>query len=376
MHSIWEQRSFLARPDLAVVGAGLVGLFAALHAKRLHPGWKVVVLERGPHPSGASVRNAGFACFGSPSELLADIAAEGEATALRRVEERWKGLLELRAELGDAAIGFEPSGGHEIYGVNDPLYNQVAEGFDRLNVLLADITGPGTYRWLPDGPARFGLALTSHIVRTDLEGPVDTGRLMRSLLAKVSEAGVEMHFGQDVQRLENADDGVDLVLANGHTLNARQVLVATNGYARQLLPALDIEPARGQVLLTEPVPGLKLKGTFHANEGYFYFRDYEGRVLLGGGRHLDKAGERTWDDGTTPLIMGSLEDLLRTTILPDQNVAIVHRWSGVMGFRAKGKEPLVARVAPNVLVAAGLSGMGVAIGVRVARRAVGLIVHP
>jgi len=373
VHSIWEQRSFLARPDLAVVGAGLVGLFAALHAKRLHPGWKVVVLERGPHPSGASVRNAGFACFGSPSELLADIADEGEAAALHRVEERWKGLLELRAELGDAAIGFEPSGGHEIYGVNDPLYNQVAEGFDRLNVLLADITGPGTYRWLPGGPARFGLARTAHLVRTDLEGPVDTGRLMRSLLAKVSEAGVDVHFGQDVQRLENAADGVDLVLADGTALRTRQVLVATNGYVRQLLPDLDIEPARGQVLLTEPVPGLKLKGTFHAHEGYFYFRDYEGRVLLGGGRHLDRAVERTWKDGNTPLIMEALENLLRATILPDQNVAIAHHWSGVMGFRTQGKEPLVARVAPNVVVAAGLSGMGVAIGVRVARRAVRLI---
>ncbi|MBK8338518.1 MAG: FAD-binding oxidoreductase [Flavobacteriales bacterium] len=375
MYSIWEQRSFLARPDLAVVGAGLVGLFAALHAKRLHPGWKVVVLERGPHPSGASVRNAGFACFGSPSELLADIAAEGEAAALHRVEERWKGLLELRADMGDAAIGFEPSGGHEIYGVDDPLYNRVAEGFDRLNGLLAEITGPKTFRWLPDGPARFGLARTAHMVRTDLEGPVDTGRMMRSLLAKVSEAGVEVHFGQDLQRLENAAEGVDLVLGGGHTLRARQVLVATNGYVRQLLPDLDVEPARGQVLLTEPVSGLKLKGTFHAQEGYFYFRDFDGRVLLGGGRHLDKAGERTWEDGTTPRIMEALEDLLRTTILPNQNVAIAHRWSGVMGFRAQGKEPLVARIAPSVVVAAGLSGMGVAIGVRVARRAVGLVLR-
>lgn len=373
MHSIWEQRSFLTRPDLAVVGAGLVGLFAALHAKRLHAGWKVVVLERGPHPSGASVRNAGFACFGSPSELLADIADEGEAAALHRVEERWKGLLELRAELGDAAVGFEPSGGHEIYGVNDPLYNRVAEGFDRLNGLLADITGPRTFRWLPDGPARFGLARTAPMVRSELEGPVDTGRLMRSLLAKVCETGVDVHFGQDVQRLENVADGVDLVLAGGTALRTRQVLVATNGYVRQLLPDLDIAPARGQVLLTEPVPGLKLKGTFHAHEGYFYFRDYEGRVLLGGGRHLDKAGERTWEDGTTPKIMGALEELLRTTILPGQNVAIAQRWSGTMGFRTHGKQPLVACVAPNVVVAAGLSGMGVAIGVRVARRAVGLI---
>ena len=268
MRSIWQQRDFRApttgqnngggHAEVVIVGAGMVGVFTAVHHKRANPRHRVVVLERGLIPDGATVRNAGFACFGSPSELLADIAKEGEAAALARVEERWCGLQELRGELGDDRIGFEPTGGYELFAAGEALYNLVAEGFDRLNVLLADITGPGTYRWLPGGPARFGLARTAHLVRTDLEGPVDTGRLMRSLLAKVSEAGVDVHFGQDVQRLENAADGVDLVLADGTAHRTRQVLVATNGYVRQLLPDLDIEPARGQVLLTEPVPGLKL----------------------------------------------------------------------------------------------------------------------
>ena len=44
-----------------------------------------------------------------------------------------------------------------------------------------------------------------------------------------------------------------------------------------------------------------------------------------------------------------------------------------MGFRERGKTPLVARVAPGVVAAVGLSGMGVAIGVRVARQAVDLL---
>ena len=59
---------------MAVIGGGIVGLFTALFHKRAHPSHHVVVLEKGAFPSGASVRNAGFACFGSPSELLADIA--------------------------------------------------------------------------------------------------------------------------------------------------------------------------------------------------------------------------------------------------------------------------------------------------------------
>ena len=88
---------------------------------------------RGPYPSGASVKNAGFACFGSPSELLADIEKEGLDMALARVEMRWEGLLNLRAELGDYQIGFEPTGGHEVYRTHDALYTRVLEKFDALN---------------------------------------------------------------------------------------------------------------------------------------------------------------------------------------------------------------------------------------------------
>ncbi len=115
MLSIWQHTSFHADPHLTVIGGGLVGLFTALRYKRVHPDHRVLVLERGPFPSGASVKNAGYACFGSPSELLADLDREGEMAMLARVHERYQGLLELRAVLGDATIGFEPTGGHELY---------------------------------------------------------------------------------------------------------------------------------------------------------------------------------------------------------------------------------------------------------------------
>lgn len=373
MQSIWEQRSFGQPVDLTVVGAGLVGLWAAVHARRRWPQRRVLVVERGPHPSGASVRNAGFACFGSPSELLADLEAEGPDATLARVAERWQGLLELRMELGDAAIGYEPTGGHEVYAADDPLYTRVAEGFDRLNDLLRPITGPGTFHWLRDGADRFGLAPGTRVARTDREGPVDSGRLMQALLQLARQHGVEVRWDLPVERLEPAAHGVDLVTAHGPALRARQVLVATNGYARQLLPEVDVQPARGQVLLTAPIPGLRLQGTFHAHEGYYYFRDLGGAVLLGGARHLDKAGETTWDEGTSAHLQAALEDFLHRYILPDWRPAIAHRWSGVMGFRAQGKTPVVAPVRPGVVAAVGLSGMGVAIGIRVARQAVELL---
>ena len=372
MFSIWEQRSFLAEPHLAVVGAGLTGLFTALHYKRRFPAHRVLVLERGPHPSGASVKNAGFACFSSPSEILADIDGEGADTAVARVEERWLGLQELRAELGDDRIGFELSGGHELFAEGDALYNRVADRFDELNRTLSPVFGRPVYEWRDQAKGDMGLR-TGHIAFTDLEGPLDTGALMRTLLDKVRSVGVEVRFGHEVKVIDLDDTGVLLDIAGHEPVRAENMVLATNGYTAALLPEVDVVPARGQVLLTSPIPGLRLKGTFHANEGYYYFRDYQGRVLLGGGRHLDKAGETTTDDAVTPMIQEALERMLREVILPGQPFSIEHRWSGVMGFRRQGKTPLVERTAPRIVVAAGLSGMGVAIGIRVAKKAADLV---
>ena len=372
MFSIWERQSFQEEIDLIVVGGGVTGLFTALHYQRRFPTHRVCVLERGPHPSGASVKNAGFACFGSPSEILADIDAEGLDAAIFRVEERWLGLQEMRAELGDSNIGFEPTGGHELYAEGDPLYTRVADRFDELNGSLLPIFNRSAYEWRTSQKGDLGLN-TGHIASTSLEGPIDTGAMMRTLLSKTTAMGVDVRFQQDVTEVTSDGEHAVIRVSTGHAMKARFAVVATNGYTRDLFPSIDVIPGRGQVLLTSVVPGLRLKGTFHINEGYYYFRDYKGRVMLGGGRHLDKVGETTTNDAITPLIQDSLERILREVILTDQAFTIEQRWSGVMGFRAHGKTPMIEHLSPRVIVAAGLSGMGIAIGTRVAQKAVALL---
>jgi gamma-glutamylputrescine oxidase len=372
MKSPWENELSDLRPHLAVVGAGIVGLFTALHYKRAHPGHRVLVLERGPYPFGASVRNAGFACFGSPSELLADAATEGAEAMLERVEERWKGLLALRAELGDERIGYEATGGYEIYGPGSPHYARAAEGLEELNMQLRDIIGQNVYRWHGEAVERFGLGRTANVAYTPYEGALNSGKLMRTLLQQAETSGVAVHFNAEVLAQNNGAEPGMLALGKGGRLRAGQVVFATNGYTQELLGQVDIVPARGQVLLTEPVPGLALRGTFHAHEGYYYFRDHAGGVLLGGGRHLDVAGETTNKEGLTDLVQNDLERMLREVVLPGKSVQIAQRWSGIMGFRRQGKTPLVQRLNERTIVAAGLSGMGVAIGIRVAARAAAL----
>lgn len=372
MQSVWESRQFHRTPDLVVVGAGIVGLFTALFHKRRCPHHHVIVLERGPFPSGASVKNAGFACFGSPSELLADLEKEGSDAMLARVENRWKGLLELRAELGDAAIGFDPTGGHEIYATHDALYTRVAERFDMLNDSLKPIFGKAVFRWDDHAVAGSGLNGIRHLARTDLEGPLDTGLLMGTLLRKVLAEGIFFRPKTEVMEILDGPASVVLHLKDGDVLEAANVIVCTNGYARQLFPDLDVVPARGQVLKTEPIPGLKLWGTFHYQEGFYYFREHAGGVLLGGGRNLDFDGETTWADGTTEVVQNALERLLREVIIPGRPFTIAQRWSGIMGM-GSSKTPIVERRSPRVAVAVRLGGMGVAIGIRVARQAADLM---
>lgn len=373
MYSIWEELSFRNAPDLVVVGAGITGLFTALHAKLKDPHRRVLVLEKGPYPSGASVKNAGFACFGSPSQLLFDLDHEGEEVMLGRVVERWEGLQELRATLGDQAIGYEPVGGYEVFRGGDPLHGKVSERLCDLNRRLKPIFNQDIFRWTDERIRFLGLD-AGHLVWNALEGALDSGRLMHTLLQKAQGAGVEVCFGRAVERWEELLDGVELKLAGGDVLKASQTVIATNGYTRTLVPDTDIVPGRGQVVLTSVIPGLQLEGTFHMDEGFYYFRHFQGRVLLGGGRHLDMAGEATMEEGSTPLIQQALETLLRETILPGRGFRIERRWSGIMGFRSQGGPPVVKRLSPHVVLAAGLGGIGVAVGIRVARKAMELVV--
>jgi glycine/D-amino acid oxidase-like deaminating enzyme len=133
-----------------------------------------------------------------------------------------------------------------------------------------------------------------------------------------------------------------------------------------------VKPARAQVLITKPIPNLDIKGTFHLDKGYFYFRNINDRILFGGGRNLDFEGETTTSHDTTELIQNRLEELLKTVILPYQEFEIEHRWSGTMGVGIQ-KKPIVDQLSNNVYCGVRMGGMGVAIGSLVGQELADLI---
>jgi len=359
--SFWERETFFKNVDIAVVGSGIVGLNAALSLKKKNRKLRIVVLERGSLPSGASSKNAGFACFGSASELLDDLNKYPENEVITTVEKRWKGLERLRKNLGDKAIDFHNWGGYEIFDQED-AYLRCEDQLSHLNKSLSGITGKKTtYKKADEKIKAFGFNHVRHIIANTAEGQIDTGKMISALIAKVRAEGIEILNGFGVQKLEDEGKQVRVVSEGGIYFNCRKAIVATNGFAQQLLPDYDVQPARAQVLITTPIKGLKPKGTFHYDSGYYYFRNIGDRILLGGGRNLDFKTEATSQFGLTQLVQNRLEDLLREVILPKQRYQVEMRWSGIMGV-GPAKKSIVKAVSKNVFCAVRMGGMGVAIG--------------
>jgi gamma-glutamylputrescine oxidase len=184
--------------------------------------------------------------------------------------------------------------------------------------------------------------------------------MMKALLSKVQSIGISVFNNCSVQKIES-NSKIQTLITNQGKFQAKSIILATNAFSKELIRDLDVIPGRGQVLITEPIKGLKLKGSFHYNRGYTYFRNIDDRILLGGGRDLDFTGEQTLEPGITDIIQNSLEKLLFETILPEQNVKIEHRWSGVMGF-GKELKPIVKKIRPRLYCAVRCNGMGVAMG--------------
>ena len=359
--SYWEKDTYFSKLDVLIVGSGIVGLNAALHLKTTQPQLKVMVVERGLLPTGASSKNAGFACFGSPSELLDDLAHHSEDAVFSLVERRWKGLQRLRQNLGDSTIDYNRWGGYELYD-DEPLYNTCASQLDYLNRHLKTIVGePAVYRLADEKINTFGFRKVNHLIESIAEGQIDTGKMILALTQKVQALGVLVLNGLEVEALHDEGTGITATTNQGLTIQARAALIATNGFAKKLLPQLSIVPARAQVLITKPIPGLKFKGTFHYDKGYYYFRNIGNRVLFGGGRNLDFITEETSEFGLTELVQHKLDELLKDVILPDTPFEVEHRWSGIMGFGTE-KTTLVQPVSEKICCAIRLSGMGIAIG--------------
>jgi len=362
--SYWETEQYHSTQHLIIIGSGIVGLLTAIFYKEKHPTHKIIILERGWLPEGASTKNAGFACFGSAGEILDDLHKMPEEEVWQTLIMRIEGLQLLRKVAGDKILNFRNCGGYELFQTPHE-YEAVLSKLSSLNKAIEEQTG--LHQVFKTDHMVNCFSGIKGIIKNQYEGDINTGELMRWLIRTAYQLDIPVLTNTGVQSLVEHQSKVRIETDKGQ-FSAQKVMVATNGFAAQLLPVEDVYPARAQVLITSPLNKIPFTGTFHLDQGFYYFREINNRILFGGGRNLDLKGETTFDQDTTSLIQDHLEGILKSTILPNESYTIDQRWSGTMGV-GKVKKPIIKRISENIICGVRMGGMGVAIGSKVAEQA-------
>lgn len=322
---------------MAVVGGGVTGCACALSLAEA--GKRVRLFEAREIAGGASGRNGGFALRGgAPAYDVArrELGAEW-ARAFWVLTERYLDRLEQLAgdafrRTGSLRLAADAGERAELEAEYEALREDgfAVEWRDELREPL-----PGRFHGATFHPP---------------DGSLQPARWVRRLAGLAVQAGAELREHERVESLE--------------TLEADQIVIATDGYTHGLLPGLDaaIRPTRGQVLVTEPLARRLFPCPHYARHGYDYWQQTdEGRLVAGGFRDKAADHEYTAEEAITPLIQGYLEQFV--TELLGEEPRIDDRWAGIFGTTTD-RLPLVGRVpgSDRVWVAAGYSGHGNVLG--------------
>lgn len=381
--SYWEKQTFVKEADVAIIGGGIVGVNAAISIKQAEPDKDVVIIDRGFFPLGASTRNAGFACFGSITELLDDLKDTEATKVYELLSERLAGLEFLRTRVGDQNLAYKACGGYEVFDTAEDFNaNQIR--ISELNTRIFNVTGLEETFLIRQSKFAFR-NFHSSLIYNQYEGALDPGKMMWNLLDQAANLGVRVYNNVQVHAIDLIENGV-AIRTSSLELQSKKLIVCTNGFTKSIsFKGLDgigfkrnldenIIPARNQVLLTEPLSQCPLDSCFHYDKGYVYFRNIDNRVLIGGGRNMDRNVEETEKFGRTEKIKAYLLDILVEKIGLRADVNIDHEWSGIMGI-GPVKSPILRKHSEHIIFAVRLGGMGVALGSLLGHKAAKLLLN-
>lgn len=356
--------------DVAVVGAGICGVSAALHLARR--GLRVVVLEQESIASKASGRNAGFLMRGAAdnyARACKDFGRERARSLWRLTEEN---LVGLRSE----GIG-RLAGTRDVPSVLLAIDAREAEELvESERLMREDGFAVSLQRSGDDAAWRASGALVG------LVNPADASchsmEVVTHLCDRARALGVAFVQQQEVVGFAESGSGVR-VECRGGVVSAARALVCTNAYAGLLLPGLvdAVVPRRGQIFaarLRERDEGF-LKASYYLNWGSEYIRQAaDGTVIVGGCRTYHAEAEVGYEDRTTEAVQGDLERFAARVmgLRVGVNADVVARWAGTMGF-TKDHLPLVGAVdgyGGRVWFCGGFTGHGMSMAYRTSAIAV------
>jgi len=369
MTSYWEKEHWYDKYDFAIIGAGIVGLSSAIELRHKFPKSSILIIERGKIPHGASTKNAGFACFGTLTEILDDLNSISEKECIELIKLRWNGLKRLQDRVPAKLMNLFNHGGSELFkNVNE--YEKYSDKLIYVNNIIEEaIQIKNVLRFENQS---FFSGLYKKSVKNDYESQLNPVKLIKYLMHLCYKLDISIQFNTDVKSYEDAGAlGLEIIFANEQVIKCSKLIICNNAFAKRLIPALDIIPARNQVLISKPIENLNIKGTYHFDKGYIYFRDIEDRILIGGARNIDLQEETTDQFGNNQKIVDYLIQFVNEK-LRIQKFELDYKWSGIIASGSK-KSSIIEQKSDNVYLAVRQGGMGIAIGSEVAYKVTELI---
>jgi glycine/D-amino acid oxidase-like deaminating enzyme len=346
--SLWLdgiQGSLMPRPslggdlecDVAIVGAGFTGLWAAYHLARLQPDLRVVVCEREIAGFGPSGRNGGWVSGGLIGSADVYAKEHGRDAVLRAYRETYAAVDHVGEAVEREGIdcGFRKGGSLFVATTKPQLARLRARQRELDAVGLGEedsrMLGPEESNAIVGVEGCLESAYSPHCAR------VDPGRLVRGLADACERLGVAIY-----ERTPVTDLGPRRVVTPQGTVRADAVLQATESYSVELpRQRLRYLPLYSLMIATEPLPehvwdeirwtdGVVVSDMRHL---FFYAqRTPDGRIAIGGRgapyrlrRPIDPENERNAE------VRARLERVIRRHFPAAASARNTHHWGGPLG---------------------------------------------
>ncbi|MDP3659694.1 MAG: FAD-dependent oxidoreductase [Phenylobacterium sp.] len=341
--------------DIAIVGAGVVG---AMLAERLSAtGLRVAVLDRRPPSWGATAASTALVMWAADTPLVQLAETIGADAAGRRWRRVRQAVLDLSMRIADLRLDCGWESRLEVYLDGDVLDEEglVREGEARRAVGLAsEFCGPAAIA------ERFGVEARPGLVSADTF-EVDPVALTQGMLRAALARGATITYPADVVASSEDADGVQLTLASGEIVRARQVILACGYEApRPFLPAA-FELGSSFAIATGKATAPLWRDDamiWEAADPYLYCRaTRDGRVIIGGAdEDFVDAARR---DAMIPDKRRQLEQMA-SRLLKGAKIDAEYAWSATFGTSPDGLPAIgKAKDHDRLWLACGFGGNGV-----------------